>query len=839
MIINQGNSFCQLIEFTDLERKLAVKALSYADAEKQSKSIYLKKAIAKAHMRKQLRKVGYLSKLLKELGDFDVCLLDKNNKFPSGLLFKVKALYETGQAHEKYSSNLPGLTVVDNRIQPDPYQLFRWKNVPPTLRPYQKECLDIASIKHKGTWELAVGCHAKGQGILMHDGSIKKVEDIVVGDKLMGPDSTERTVHTLYNGTDKMVEIQPIKGSSFIVNENHVLSLIKTRRYGQEYKRKYKDGRKRIHNPIINIKVKDYLKLPTSLQADLKLYRTGVEFEQKSLEIPPYIFGLWLGDGNSNSSALTTMDEEIKNEWCEYAKVVGHDIRTKDQLNNKSKIYFITAGRTGGQKSRNKMFNILTSLGVISNKHIPQQYLTGSKEQRLELLAGLIDTDGSLGHSGFDFIQKNKLLSEQVVFLARSLGLAAYIKECQKSCQTGAIGTYWRVNISGNTNIIPTRLKRKQAKQRKQIKNVLYTGFKVKQLDKNEYFGFGVDKDNLYLMDDFTVTHNSGKTLLAANIIKQTGVNTLFVVPSSALAQQTFDVFSLYFGKDKVQQISTKDVKAGKKLKPILISTVQTLASLTKQGIVNKITEHIHSLMLDEAHHASSNSYLKLLPYLDHVYYRFNFSGTYTRNDSKIMELWGVCGEKLYKYNASKATSEGYLSPVEFKIVDIEGVECSDYHDEYTTNYGSKIFLDSVRDQVKQHSGKSILILVDRKDLVGKQIHEWLKVDGIESEYITGDNNKEDTKEAMERFNDKENLILIASQVLGEGADIKSTDVLILARGGKSEIAVTQAIGRAVRLYPGKTKAIVVDYFWHGPKWLGKHTKLRMQTYVDEFDAIF
>src|SRR5690606_38401949 len=114
------------------------------------------------------------------------------------------------------------------------------------------------------------------------------------------------------------------------------------------------------------------------------------------------------------------------------------------------------------------------------------------------------------------FAQKNKKLAEQLCFIARSVGLAAYIKRCKKGCQTGAIGTYYRVFISGDCAIIPTRLPKKVSAIRKQKKDVLKTGFKVELLPEDEFYGFRLDKDNLYLMADFTVTHNTGKTVTAA-----------------------------------------------------------------------------------------------------------------------------------------------------------------------------------------------------------------------------------------------------------------------------------------------------------------------------------
>jgi superfamily II DNA or RNA helicase len=287
-------------------------------------------------------------------------------------------------------------------------------------------------------------------------------------------------------------------------------------------------------------------------------------------------------------------------------------------------------------------------------------------------------------------------------------------------------------------------------------------------------------------------------------------------------------------------QVNTTAIKSNKKLKPILISTVQTLASLTKQNLVGVIMKHVQSLMIDEAHHAAASSYMNLLPHMNDVYYRFNFSGTYTRNDNKFMELWGVCDEKLYTYNSVQATKDGYLTPVEFIIKELKGSMGGDYQDEYKLNYGGKVFHDAIVETVKEiPKDKQILILVDRKELVGEQIRDWLSLAGIEVDYLTGDNKREELTEAMERFNEKKTRILVASTVLGEGADIRSTDYLILARGGKSEIAVTQAIGRAVRLHPGKTKAYVIDFEISNTQWLKKHAKLRRNTYVEEFGAAF
>lgn len=329
----------------------------------------------------------------------------------------------------------------------------------------------------------------------------------------------------------------------------------------------------------------------------------------------------------------------------------------------------------------------------------------------------------------------------------------------------------------------------------------------------------------------------SGKTRTAAEIIKQLGVNTLFVVPSTALLTQAHDVFELAFGSKNVQKITTLDMKKSKKLKPIRVVTIQTLNSINKNGLAKSLIGDVGLLILDECHHSGSDSFTRLLGEFSSIYYRLGLSGTYLRNDSKTLDLWGVCGQVVYDYNAAKATKEGYLTPVEFNMVKLRGKFSNNYQEEYKAAYGSLEFLESIRDLIKTTIPKKnqILILVERKESCGHLIEAFLKENSIGCTYVTGDSSKDEIRDAIEDFNDKKIRILLASTVLGEGCDLRSTDTLILARGGKSEIAITQAIGRAVRLYPDKIKAMVYDFNFRFCKYLPRHVELRVETYEKQF----
>lgn len=115
----------------------------------------------------------------------------------------------------------------------------------------------------------------------------------------------------------------------------------------------------------------------------------------------------------------------------------------------------------------NTLYTAMQQLNLINNKHIPDIYLKNSVDVRLAVLAGIIDTDGYLSKNAYDVIQKNKVLSHNIVELARSLGFYTTWKECRKSCMYKGErreGVYIRIriDISPITPTVPVRLDRKR-----------------------------------------------------------------------------------------------------------------------------------------------------------------------------------------------------------------------------------------------------------------------------------------------------------------------------------------------------------------------------------------
>jgi hypothetical protein len=383
------------------------------------------------------------------------------------------------------------------------YMPFEPKNYPAdVVADYEFVVKDIASVMPNGRLALMASepgcgkCWGRDTEILMHDGSIKKVQDIVAGEFVMGPDSTPRRVLRTNTGTGPLFKIVPTKGQPWICNDVHVLTLVSN-------DAKSKDG-------IIDIPLNEYLTKTDAFKHHHKLFRVPVTFPvQEKLPLDPYFLGLWFGDGTKDlkSVGISKPDREVLDTCRSIAKQFGLVISTSISSNGCPTHRLAQEELT--RSTPNKLAQLLKSV-VGEGINVPQKYLTASTEERLEFLAGWLDSDGALcGTNCYDFIQKRKDYSDAVAFLARSVGLAAYVTECEKTCQNDFTGTYYRVSISGDTSIIPMRIPRKMAAMRQQIKSALRTGFEVESIGDGEYFGFTLEGDGRLVMGDFTVGHNT------------------------------------------------------------------------------------------------------------------------------------------------------------------------------------------------------------------------------------------------------------------------------------------------------------------------------------------
>ncbi len=446
------------------------------------------------------------------------------------------------------------------------------------------------------------GCLAPETSILMWNGSIKRADEIKIGDKLVGDDGLERNVLKTTSGEDIMYEIQMNNGEKYIVNSKHILTLKYTRHkkiYWLKSKNKWilyyfnkelnktniissvvtdlvdkekafknilKISDKIDDNNIFDIKLEDYIRLSNSEKKEIFGVKnsTAINWDEKELPIDPYILGLWLGDGGKDAVSFASEDSILVKEWAIYldkleCEIVHNDeyhftIRKKESgrilkcigdINNNSE------NCNACQKSKKimdscdwsfnrtlldinvKHYNINGILNVnmnpfralirknnlYKNKHIPNDYIYNSKENRLKLLAGFIDTDGNLkyykGTPGIKISQSDRLhghMIDSLKIICDSLGFNTKISYDKINLLTanGSSGKEKILYISGiGLDKIPTKIDRKIIKEYKHKYDPTIHSIIVKPIGLNKFNGWQVDSNERFLLGNYVITHNS------------------------------------------------------------------------------------------------------------------------------------------------------------------------------------------------------------------------------------------------------------------------------------------------------------------------------------------
>lgn len=708
-----------------------------------------------------------------------------------------------------------------------------------TLEDYQINTLKAMCQNEVGIISSTTGCHPAGQGILMYDGRIKKVEDIKSGDILMGPDSSPRRVLRTINGKGSIFKVAPIRGVPFFVNEDHILTLVKTGVKSSE---------------TIDVSVRDWMQWNKSRKHLYKLFRVQVTHfggERIDLPLDPYLLGALLGDGgiiNCVKFFCSTDDEELLQEVASRAASHGVSCHAGNSQKKDSKCieYLISNGLNWKGKNRhfgrNPILDALKSLGLLGcnsgNKFIPFLYQTSSEANRLAVLAGILDTDGHItNNNSCDYITKSIRLANDVAFIARSLGFMAIISESYKYDQNGQGGLYYRLSISGDLSRIPMVLsrKKKRAAPRKQKKNNLRTGFSIDKISDNEqYFGFTLDKDGRYLLDDFTVTHNSGKTEAMAGITKILNTNTVIFADIRVVIEQIKDRLELRDIEDgNIGLFYAGQRPNGNK---VVVGSIQSLMTPTKPSVekyknkdgvydhekyekalgayktrlkgakeFQKIVSEAELLLVDECDKASSTAYKDLFFKHFRGRYRYGFSGT--PHDHKKPVEWLFLRERLgsiiYHIDRSSVEKTGRIIPI--KPVMLAFGEDGDKTDKTAYDIAEKDYVinnekfhDFVVSVVQSFEKEKTLIIVDTHEIASLGAALEAKIPN--SKFIYGVTSKNQRNNAIKSFERGELRCLIGGKIIKRGLDLKGgADNVIFIGGGTKWSNIDQIVGRAVR----------------------------------------
>jgi superfamily II DNA or RNA helicase len=570
-------------------------------------------------------------------------------------------------------------------------------------------------------------CLGKDTPILMYNGTIKNVQDIVIGDFLMGDDSTPRKVLSLARGREQMYKISSKMGDSYICNESHILSL----KFSTNYSEQFQKGE------IIDISVKEFLDLPKSCHGILCGYKVSVEFAEKELDFDPYFLGYWLGKEKNNST---------------------------DECN-------------------------IQKLDFLRKMRIPQHYLCNSREKRLSLLAGLMDSNGVFNKINIKFAQKHEGLVDDIIFLARSLGFACYKQDTKDG-----------ICIYGNGIEEIPFLKKEYV--RTQPNDDLMYRLQIQKLEIDDYYGFEIDGNRRFVLGDFTVTHN---TVLSLSIISRLKKKTFIIVHKEFLMNQWIERINQFLPKARVGKIQGQIIDIDDK--DIVIGMLQ---SLSMKEYPAAIFESFGLTIIDEVHHISSevfsNSLFKLV-----TKYMLGLSATMNRKDGTTKVFKMFLGDVIFKGKRDEERNV-IVRAIEYNVDDDDfNKVATDFRGNpaYSTmisklceyNRRSEFILKVLCDMLLENPSQQVMILAHNKNLL-KYLHDAISHRNIATVgyYVGG------MKESALKDTETKKIVIATYAMAAEALDIKTLTTIIMATP-KTEIE--QSVGRILR--EKHSNPIVVD----------------------------
>lgn len=674
-------------------------------------------------------------------------------------------------------------------------------------------------------------CLGRDTPVLMLDGRIVPVQEIRAGDQLMGPDSQPRTVMSTTEGYGPLYEVRPVKGDTWVCNEHHILTLINTST-----------------SEILDVPVQKWITSTKWFRHLHKQFMVPVDYGISApLPLDPYFVGLWLGDDRKNANekgltsvAVTKPDREIEAYLRALAHLWKSEVRKNDSHGTRCPTWFIVTERG----KTNPLLNQLRSL-VGVDIQVPRSYLTASRDDRLQMLAGWLDSDGHLSNGYFEVAQKREDHSDALCQLARSLGFRVVRKTKIVNQKP-----YQRMTISGDFAELPTIIPRKQATERKQIKDVKRTGISVVPLDEGPYYGFEIDGDGRFLLGDFTVTHN---TYMASTIIDGAtakGNRVLFLAHRKELIDQcskTLDEIGVDHGVIKSGHWRKRPEK------PVQVASIRTLYSkiaclackdrrkaqkeiLAPQFPDKKIpkdaitvacevcgsTGRVHRpfpeaqiVVIDETHRCLAPTYQEVLKAYPEALV-LGLTATPWRLDRR--GLGRMYEHMVVTTDVQDLVDQGFLLPLRVyapDLPDLSGVHTrgGDYaSDELSAVMGSDKLVGNIVDHwFRLGEGRRTVVFASSVEN-SKHLVDRFREAGVSAEHLDGTTSDPVRDAILERLADGTTRVVCNVDVLVEGYDLPSLGCVVLARPTKSLTRFLQQVGRGMRPQGDQTYMVLLDH---------------------------
>ena len=423
----------------------------------------------------------------------------------------------------------------------------------------------------------------------------KRMGDLKVGDKIFGSDGKQITVTDIYeHGEQDIYKITFNDGRIALCGEDHLwnvyLPWMKYKTITVDTKSMLKDFKK-----FDKFKAKTG-RDPYEYKYGIPLLSGPVQYDYQPIPIDPYVVGAFIGNGCNTLPALSISSGD---EFIPYKIAGRYGFTTKKCKSNYTYVFYDKDGHL--VKTKEFFKDIPELIGYSRDKCIPNIYIYNSLEVRMELLRGLMDTDGSISYSEGRFNIRYSSCSikllEQIQELIRGLGFIANIGSPDKRSYKYINGYCNNVSIR-----VPQKFKQQLFSHPRKLKiareaalrsdyhqpfrQLIIKNIELIKREKSRCIRVDAD-DALYLTEDFIVTHN---TFMGCYSAIELGLRTLIIAPTSGIKAQWAETLTNMFNVDpsRVKVVSSpKDfinVKAD-----FVVTSQASLAVLNKNYDLEKI----------------------------------------------------------------------------------------------------------------------------------------------------------------------------------------------------------------------------------------------------------
>jgi superfamily II DNA or RNA helicase len=677
----------------------------------------------------------------------------------------------------------------------------QWDNLKGRIefRPRQEECLQTIAKARCGIIKAVTGfgkAQPVTEPVYTNTGPVP-IGTIQVGDNVIGANGYPTEVTGVYpQGIKEVVEVE--------FSDHTVVRCCKEHLWNVQTK-----AQKHRNAPYKTVQIADIADDLYDKQGNAKWFipvTAPVHFQKRDLPVDSYLLGALLGDGGltQNSIRFSSADREIVDRIDNLVQPFGLFVRHIAQYD-----WAITHGM---KNHENKLKTALNDLGVCvlsKDKKIPDIYKHASFEQRLELLRGLMDTDGTVRknqyHVEFGPVA-SKQLAEDVCDLVRSLGGVTRVKEQTYAAQPGK--TYYRVAV--NLPVNPFWLSRKAKLWRSKTKQG-----KTKAIIAVRPFGqlqcvcISVSADDgLYLTRDYTVTHNT--TMIGALALLFPKAKIHVVTKSVDVAERIVKALRRFI--PKVGFVGD----GSKQWERVTVITAGSLAHSDGDA---------DFLFCDEVHQLATINFSTSLAQRYRHSRNFGLSATpYARMDNAHAVLEPLFGPMIFELTYQQAVELGLVVPIRVTWLPIRmtfnPVErysnrvAKKRYGVWTNIERNRIIANAVREYPETHQ---ILILVETIEHavnLGALLPDFTLVYGA---MFPNDCAKYKAKKLLpadykpltdydkhtlrNKFESGELKRVIATDVWATGVDFEQLNVLVRADDRDSDIVDVQGPGRVSRLY--------------------------------------